>query len=67
MEETQPLTPLQELRKKIASSCPNLPDWKIIEMCSDYGINYDMPDTNTLRLFMILASAEQKLLEHGTE
>lgn len=53
---------LQLLRDEIAASCPNLANYKILEMCEDYGIQYNVPDTNSLRLFMLLASAERKLM-----
>ena len=54
---------IQILRESLSKSCPVLPDYKLIEMCNDYGIAYDIPDTNTYRLFSILASAETKLLK----
>lgn len=54
---------LQILRESLSKSCPVLPDYKIIEMCEHYGIQYDMPDTNTYRLFTILASAENQLMK----
>ncbi|AWW32453.1 hypothetical protein DN752_21160 [Echinicola strongylocentroti] len=56
-------SPLQLLRSDIQKSCPALADHQIIRLCEDYGIQYDIPDANTLRIFMLLASAEQKLLE----
>ncbi len=61
MEENE-LTDLQKVRKEIAKSCPNMPDYKIVDMHADYGLDYSPPDANTLRLIMLLASAEQKIL-----
>lgn len=63
MEEETALTTLQQLRHEIQKQCPVLPDYKIIELCNDYGINYEIPDVNTYRLISILASAEIKLIE----
>ncbi|WP_057935873.1 hypothetical protein [Algoriphagus resistens] len=62
--EDEKKSDIQLLRADIAASCPNLPDFKIIEMCMDYGIQFEIPDTNTLRLFMLLASAERKLMNN---
>lgn len=62
MEEEEK-TELQRLRAQMAASCPVLPNSKIIEMCQDYGIAYDIPDVNTYRLFSILASAERILMD----
>ncbi len=56
-------TDIQVLRDQLAASSPTLADFKIIQMCQDYGINYDIPDVNTYRLFAIIASAEQMLLK----
>jgi hypothetical protein len=63
MEDIEEKTPIQKLRAELSKSCPSLPDYKIIELCQDYGIQYDIPDSNTLRVFMILAAAENKLLK----
>ncbi len=63
MDEEQEKTALQILRSDLSKSCPLLPDYKIIEICEDYGINYEVPDGNTLRLFMILAAAEKEILK----
>lgn len=60
-EEEKP--EIQIFREELARNCPSLPDYKIIEMCSHYGINYDMPDVNTYRIFSILAAAEIKLMK----
>ena len=58
-EEKEPLTPLQELRNELSGKLRHLPDYKIIELCADYGITYDLADVNTLRLFMLLCAAEE--------
>lgn len=62
MEETEPLSPLQELRQELSASLRHLPDYKIIQLCQDYGITYEIADANTLRIFMLLCSAEEKIL-----
>lgn len=59
-EDEKPI--IQRFREELASSCPSLPDYKIIEMCAHYGIQYDIPDVNTYRLFSILAAAENRLI-----
>lgn len=63
MEEVDEKTPIQLFREKLAKNCPSLPDFKIIEMCDHYGINYDIPDVNTYRIFSILAAAESQLMK----
>jgi len=62
MEENEPLTPLQELRQELSGQLRHLPEYKIIELCQDYGITYEIADANTLRIFMLLCAAEEKLL-----
>lgn len=61
-EEEIPLTPLQKLRNELSGELRHLPDYKIIELCQDYGITYDMADVNTLRIYMLLCAAEQRIL-----
>lgn len=63
MEELEEKTEVQIFRESLAKSCPSLPDYKIIEMCDHYGIQYDLPDVNTYRLFSILAAAEIELMK----
>ena len=62
MEEPEEKTDIQKLRDKISSSAPVLNDAQMIEMMTDYGMNYEIADTTTMRLMMLLASAERKLL-----
>lgn len=62
MEETTPLTPLQQLRQDLAGKLRHLPDYKIIQLCQDYGISYEIADANTLRIFMLLCAAEDMIL-----
>lgn len=63
MEEQEEKSELQIFRESLVKSCPSLPDYKIIEMCDHYGIQYDLPDVNTYRLFSILAAAEIELMK----
>jgi hypothetical protein len=62
MEDAPEKTPIQRLRNEIGSSAPVLNDAQMIEMMTDYGMNYEIADTTTMRLMMLLASAERKLL-----
>jgi hypothetical protein len=62
MDSTEEKTPLQQLRADLAKSCPNLPDYRIIELCQDYGISYEVPDVNSYRLITLLAAAENRLM-----
>jgi hypothetical protein len=62
-EESTELTDLQKLRRKLSNSLRHLPDYKIIQICQDYGINYDMPDANSIRILMLLAAAEDMILQ----
>ena len=62
MEETNEKTPIQELRSELSQKLKHLPDYKIIELCQDYGITYEVADANTLRIFMLLCAAEEKIL-----
>jgi hypothetical protein len=55
--------PIEILRSEISKECPMLPDYKVIEMCDHYGIEYQVLDTNSYRLFTILAAAENRLLK----
>lgn len=54
METNQTQTPIQKIREEIGSNLRHLPDWKIIELCDDYGITFDGVDANKLRIFMLL-------------
>lgn len=62
-EEKPVKSKIQVLREEISKSCPNLPSYKILEMCEQYGLEFNFPDVNTYRLFMILAAAESKILQ----
>lgn len=62
MEEEKELTKRQLLRQELSTKLQHLPDYKIIELCQDYGITYDLVDANTLRIFMLLCAAEQLIL-----
>jgi len=66
MPEENTKTPLQELRQELSKRLPLLPDYKIIELCQDYGINYEMADVNTLRIYMLLCAAEDMILKDLT-
>lgn len=61
MEEGK--TKIQLFREGLAGNCPTLPDYKIIEMCDHYGIQYEIPDVNVYRLFTLLAAAEMQLMK----
>lgn len=62
MEEEEK-SEIQIFREKLAKECPVLPDHKILEMCQHYGMEYQIPDVNTYRLFSLLAAAELKLIK----
>ncbi len=64
MEESEEKTEIQKLRAQIGSSAPVLNDAQMIQMMTDYGMNYEIPDTTTMRMMMLLASAERKILMH---
>jgi hypothetical protein len=51
----------QQVRRKIADNCPMIRDDQVMEMMQDYGMEYFPPDSNTLRLCMLLASAERMI------
>ena len=64
MEDKPSASPLQKLRTQLGQKLQHLPDYKIIELCTDYGIQYELVDANSLRIFMLLAAAEQCILEN---
>lgn len=67
MEDIDQKSPLQQLRTELSAKLRHLPDYKIIELCEDYGIPYDLPDSNTLRILMLLCSAEELILSMRRE
>lgn len=67
MEEEEKKSKLQLLRSELSGRLRHLPDYKIIELCQDYGISYDLPDSNTLRILMLLCSAEEMILSMKSE
>lgn len=67
MEDNTPLTPLQELRQQLSGKLKHLPDYKVIQLCQDYGITYEIADANTLLIFMLLCSAEEMILSMKSE
>jgi len=67
MEEENEKTDLQKLRQELSGKLRHLPDYKIIALCEDYGITYDIADANTLRIFMLLCAAEDMILSERAE
>lgn len=67
MEDPQELTPTQKLRQELSGRLRHLPDYKIIQLCQDYGITYEIADANTLRIFMLLCAAEGLILSERAE
>lgn len=67
MEEEEKKSKLQLLRSELSGRLRHLPDYKIIELCEDYGIPYDLPDSNTLRILMLLCAAEDLILSMRRE
>lgn len=51
--------PVKSLRSRIADNCPMLREDQIMEMMKEYGMDYLPSDSTTLRLCMLLASAER--------
>lgn len=61
--EEEKLSELQLLRRELSMSLQHLPDYKIIELFQDYGIDYSPCDSNQVRILMLLVAAEKKILE----
>jgi hypothetical protein len=66
-EELNEITHLQKLRNELSGSLKHLPDYQIIQLCQDYGITYDMPDANSIRILMLLSAAEQLILHERAQ
>lgn len=60
-DQTTEKDPVKSLRYRIADNCPMLREDQIMEMMKEYGMDYLPSDSTTLRLCMLLASAERMI------